>query len=90
MPNPTPMEPVTNPVLVDAMATFKLDLANRDNEETFKEHEIAFLKAAIEAKYLLPAQVEQPAEPQPEGEPHDRSDLLCVRFERGCTRCHAV
>ena len=66
---PEPMQPITNPVLVDAMATFKLDLANRDNEETFKEHEIAFLKAAIEAKYLLPAQVEQPAEPQPEGEP---------------------
>lgn len=66
---PEPMQPITNPVLVDAMATFKLDLANRDNEEKFKEHEIAFLKAAIEAKYLLPAQVEQPAEPQPEGEP---------------------
>ena len=66
---PEPMQPITNPVLVDAMATFKLDLANRDNEEAFKEHEIAFLKAAIEAKYLLPAQVEQPAEPQPEGEP---------------------
>lgn len=46
------MEPVTNPVLVDAMATFKLDLSNR-------EHEIAFLEAAIDAKYLLPAKIEQ-------------------------------
>jgi len=46
------IEPVTNPVLVDAMATFKLDLKNR-------EHEIAFLKAALEAKYLLPAKIEQ-------------------------------
>ena len=46
------MEPVTNPVLVDAMATFKLDLTNR-------EHEIAFLEAAIDAKYLLPAKIEQ-------------------------------
>ncbi len=46
------MEPVTNPVLVDAMATFKLDLTNR-------EHEKAFLEAAIDAKYLLPAKIEQ-------------------------------
>lgn len=66
---PEPMQPITNPELVDAMATFKLDLANRDNEETFKEHEIAFLKAAIDAKYLLPAQIEQPAEAPKEGEP---------------------
>lgn len=63
-----PMQPITNPVLVDAMATFKLDLANRENEELFKEHEKAFLQAAIEAKYLLPAQIEQPAEPPKEGE----------------------
>mgnify|MGYP003312339711 CR=1 FL=1 len=60
---PEPMQPITNPVLVDAMATFKLDLANHENEEVFKEHERAFLQAAIEARYLLPAQVEQPAEP---------------------------
>ena len=66
---PEPMQPITNPVLVDAMATFKLDLANRDNPEVFREHEMAFLKAAIEAKYLLPAMVEQPAEPPKEGEP---------------------
>ena len=66
---PEPMQPITNPVLVDAMATFKLDLANRENEEVFKEHERAFLTAAIDARYLLPAQVEQPAEPPKEGEP---------------------
>lgn len=66
---PEPMQPITNPVLVDAMATFKLDLANRENEDVFKEHERAFLQAAIDAKYLLPAQVEQPAEPPKEGEP---------------------
>ena len=66
---PEPMQPITNPVLVDAMATFKLDLSNRENEEVFKEHERAFLQAAIDAKYLLPAQVEQPAEPPKEGEP---------------------
>ena len=65
---PEPMQPITNPVLVDAMATFKLDLANRENEDVFKEHERAFLQAAIEARYLLPAQVEQPAEPPKEGE----------------------
>ena len=58
---PEPMKPVTNPVLVDAMATFKLDLNNR-------EHEIAFLQAAVEAKYLLPAQVERAEEPVKEGE----------------------
>ena len=69
MPNPTPMEPVTNPVLVDAMATFKLDLANKANAAAFREHERAFLQAAIDAKYLLPAQIEQPAEPPKEGEP---------------------
>ena len=63
-----PMQPITNPALVDAMATFKLDLANRDNLELFQEHEKAFLQAAIEAKYLLPALVEQPAEPPKEGE----------------------
>ena len=63
-----PMQPITNPALVDAMATFKLDLANRDNLELFQEHEKAFLQAAIEAKYLLPAMVEQPAEPPKEGE----------------------
>lgn len=63
---PEPMQPITNPVLVDAMATFKLDLANRENAEAFQEHEKAFLQAAVEAKFLLPAQVEQPAEaPQP-------------------------
>ncbi len=66
---PEPMQPITNPVLVDAMATFKLDLANHEDEAVFKEHERAFLQAAIEAKYLLPAQVEQPAEPPKEGEP---------------------
>ncbi|MBP0971070.1 MAG: enhanced serine sensitivity protein SseB C-terminal domain-containing protein [Oscillospiraceae bacterium] len=66
---PEPMQPITNPVLVDAMATFKLDLANRENAENFQEHEKAFLKAAIEARYLLPAMVEQPEEPQAEGEP---------------------
>ena len=71
---PEPMQPITNPVLVDAMATFKLDLANRDEENKikdeaqFREHEKAFLKAAIEAKYLLPAQVEQPEEAPKEGE----------------------
>ena len=69
MPTPTPMEPITNPVLVDAMATFKLDLANRANAAAFQEHERAFLQAAIDAKYLLPAQIEQPAEPPKEGEP---------------------
>ena len=58
---PEPMKPVTNPVLVDAMATFKLDLHNR-------EHEMAFLQAAVEAKYLLPAQVERSDEPVKEGE----------------------
>ncbi len=58
---PEPMQPITNPVLVDAMATFKVDLTNR-------EHEKAFLEAAINAKYLLPAQIEQPAEPPQEGE----------------------
>ena len=66
---PEPMQPITNPVLVDAMATFKLDLANRENEDVFKEHERAFLMAAIDARYLLPAQVEQPEEPPKEGEP---------------------
>lgn len=55
---PEQMKPVENPVLVDAMATFKLDLKN-------KEHEMAFLKAAVEARYLIPAQVEQ----QPDAEP---------------------
>lgn len=60
-PQPQPMQPITNPVLVDAMATFKVDLTNR-------EHEKAFLEAAINAKYLLPAQIEQPAEPVAEGE----------------------
>lgn len=63
-----PMQPITNPALVDAMATFKLDLANRDNEETFRQHEVAFIKAAIDAKYLLPAQIDQPEEPAKEGE----------------------
>ena len=58
---PEPMQPITNPVLVDAMATFKVDLTNR-------EHEKAFLEAAINATYLLPAQIEQPAEPPKEGE----------------------
>ena len=58
---PEPMKPVTNPVLVDAMATFRLDLNNR-------EHEIAFLQAAVEAKYLLPAQVERAEEAPKEGE----------------------
>ena len=66
---PEPMQPITNPVLVDAMATFKLDLANRENAENFQEHEKAFLQAAIEARYLLPAMVEQPEEPQEEGQP---------------------
>lgn len=62
MPEPNqPMQPITNPLLVDAMATFKLDLTNR-------EHERAFLEAAINARYLIPAMVEQPAD-APEGEP---------------------
>lgn len=56
---PEQMKPVTNPVLVDAMATFKIDLRNR-------EHEKAFLQAAVEAKYLIPAMVKRPAqEPNP-------------------------
>lgn len=54
------MQPVTNPELVDAMATFRLDLTNRDNEK-------AFLQAAVNARYMLPAQV-QPVETK-EGEP---------------------
>lgn len=62
---PEAMKPITNPVLVDAMATFKLDLANH---ETNREHEKAFLQAAVEAKYLLPAMVERPDEPPKEGE----------------------
>ena len=62
-----PMQPITNPALVDAMATFKLDLANRDNEANFREHEVAFLKAAIDAKYLLPAQIDQPEDAPTEG-----------------------
>ena len=49
---PEPMKPITNPVLVDAMAKFKLDLTNRENEK-------AFLQAAVEAKYLIPALVER-------------------------------
>ncbi len=65
---PEPMQPVTNPALVDAMATFKLDLANKENAENFQEHERAFLQAAIDAQYLLPAQIEQPAEPPKEGQ----------------------
>lgn len=66
---PEQMKPVTNPVLVDAMATFKLDLANRDNEAVFREHEKAFLQAAIDAKYLLPAQITPTGEPPKDGEP---------------------
>lgn len=58
---PEPMKPVTNPVLVDAMATFKLDLHNR-------EHELAFLQAAVEAKYLVPALVKRPDETPKPGE----------------------
>ena len=58
---PEQMKPVTNPVLVDAMATFKLDLHNR-------EHELAFLQAAVEAKYLIPAMVKQPDETPKPGE----------------------
>ena len=57
---PEQRKPVENPVLVDAMATFKLDLQNR-------EHELAFLKAAVEARYLLPAQVQ----PDPDAEPDE-------------------
>lgn len=57
-----PIKPVTNPVLVDAMATFKVDLTNHD-------HEKAFLQAATEAKYLIPAHIEPPAQPPKEGEP---------------------
>ena len=49
---PEPMKPITNPVLVDAMAKFKLDLTNRENEK-------AFLQAAVDAKYLIPALVER-------------------------------
>lgn len=56
-----PIKPVTNPVLVDAMATFKVDLTNR-------EHEKAFLQAAIDARYLIPALIERPATPPKEGE----------------------
>lgn len=48
---PEERKPIENPVLVDAMATFKLDLTNR-------EHEMAFLQAAVAARYLLPAQVQ--------------------------------
>ena len=58
---PEKMEPITNPALVDAMATFKVDLSN-------KEHERTFLIEAVKAKYLLPAMIEQPAEPPKEGE----------------------
>ncbi len=65
---PEPMQPIANPALVDAMATFKLDLADREHAEAFQEHEIAFLKAAVDAQYLLPAQIEQPAEQPEEGE----------------------
>lgn len=62
MPEPNqPMQHITNPVLVDAMATFKVDLTNR-------EHERAFLDAAFNARYLVPALIEQPAD-APEGEP---------------------
>ena len=49
---PEPTKPITNPVLVDAMAKFKLDLTNRENER-------AFLEAAVDAKYLIPALVER-------------------------------
>ena len=52
---PEPMKPITNPVLVDAMAKFKLDLTNRENEK-------AFLEAAVDAKYLIPALVERVTE----------------------------
>lgn len=63
MPEPNqPMRPITNPVLVDAMATFKVDLTNR-------EHERAFLEAALEAKYLIPAMIEQQGEGAEEGQP---------------------
>lgn len=53
---------ITNPVLVDAMATFKVDLTNT-------EHERAFLQAAIDAKYLIPALIERPVTQTPDGEP---------------------
>ncbi len=52
---PEPNEPVTNPVLVDAMATFRLDFTNRERER-------AFLEAAVEAKYLVPAMIQRPAQ----------------------------
>ncbi len=60
-PAPKPMQPITNPVLVDAMATFKLDLTNSVNER-------AFLEAAINAKYLIPAMIERPVEAPADGE----------------------
>ncbi|MBQ5334747.1 MAG: enhanced serine sensitivity protein SseB C-terminal domain-containing protein [Oscillospiraceae bacterium] len=55
---PEPMKPITNPVLVDAMAKFKLDLTNRENEK-------AFLEAAVDAKYLIPALVERASDEEP-------------------------
>ena len=59
------MRPITNPALVDAMTAFRADLKSRDNEK-------AFLQAAVEARYLLPAQI-QPIEQQQEGEPQQHS-----------------
>ena len=67
---PEQRKPVENPVLVDAMATFKLDLQNR-------EHELAFLKAAVEARYLLPAQVQ----PDPDAEPDENGQIFLNDFD---------
>ena len=53
---------ISNPVLVDSMAKFKVDLTNRANER-------AFLEAACTAKYLLPAMIERPVTPPANGEP---------------------
>ena len=64
---------ITNPVLVDAMATFKVDLTNT-------EHERAFLQAAIDAKYLIPALIERPVTQTPDGEPvPTREENLWIR-----------
>jgi len=59
------MNPISNPVLVEAMTTFRQDLTNREYEKNF-------LQAAVEARYLLPAQI-TPVEPAAEGEPQQHS-----------------
>ncbi|MCQ2416324.1 MAG: enhanced serine sensitivity protein SseB [Oscillospiraceae bacterium] len=79
-----PMEPITNPNLVDAMATFKLDIANRDDEQKFREHEIAFLKEAIAAKYLLPALIEKKDEaPDENGQVQARVSFQIMNNPKG-------